>query len=414
MTGSSNSANLMLVEFEKEIAEYIGTRHAVVCSSARSAIRFSLLAFGIRHGDEVLVPDLVPQELPITVFCTGGIPRFCDVDRRTCAMSLTSFQKSLSPITRAVIFAQLYGLPADPSSIKEITEERGIALIEDASQALGTVINGRKAGSSGNVGILNFNKFLNVHLGAAVTTNDGGLAARIRANREKYETRSFFTSLGYHMLELSGLKAKEIVKVIFLADKYLYKLIHETLAKKYFQEIDGWMKVNSDVFELWRSNSLTGTIVDQLMAHCDGRYWLRRKLEKMEILLLKKELENLEEYLQDRRKTAKMYDGYLKRGKFEKFFVPTNSISSYKKYPILFFEKTRLSKCVKELVRAGFEVNYRYKPLHMSPFFFGAMMKNSNFKESVYLSEHLLPLPITLNMNPEKVEKVASVVNLNS
>lgn len=413
MTASSTSANLMLAELEKDIAEYIGTRYAVVCSSARSAIRFSLLAFGIRHGDEVLVPDLVPQELPITVFCTGAIPRFCDVDRRTCAMSLASFQESLQPDTKAVIFAQLYGLPADPSPIKEITEEREIALIEDASQALGASIKGRKAGSSGNVGILNFNKFLNVHLGAAVTTNDEELVARIKSNRAKYETRSLFASLCYHIMELSGLKAKEIIKVIFWGDKYLYKLMHETLAKKYFQEIDGWMKVNSDVLELWRSNSLTATIINQLIAHCDGRYWHRRKLEKMEILLLKKELENLEEYLQDRRKTAKMYDEHLKQGRFERIPVPVNSVSSYKKYPILFFEKTRLSKCIKELIRAGFKVDYRYKPLHMAPFF-GAMNKHTNFKESVHLSEYLLPLPITLNMKPERIEKVISIVNLNS
>lgn len=413
MTSSSTSANVMLVELEKAIAEYIGTRYAVVCSSARSSIRFSLLAFGIGHGDEVVVPDLGPQELPITIFCTGAMFRYCDVNRRTCALSFQSFQESLRPNTKAVIFAQLYGLPADLSPIKEIADEKEIALIEDASQALGASIRGRKAGSCGTVGILNFNKFLNVHLGAAVTTNDEELAARIKSNRAKYETKSLFASLCYHMMELSGLKAKEIIKAIFLGDKYLYKLMHETLAKKYFQEIDGWVKVNSDVLELWRSNSLSVTIINQLIARCDGRYWHRRKLEKMEILLLKKELENSEEYLQDRRRSAKMYDEYLKPGKFEKIPVPTNSISSYKKYPILFFEKTRLSKCIKELTRAGFKVDYRYKPLHMAPFF-GAMKKSSNFKESIYLSEHLLPLPVTLKMKPEKIEKAASVVNLNS
>jgi dTDP-4-amino-4,6-dideoxygalactose transaminase len=413
MTANLTDASLTLAELEKEIAEYIGTRYAVVCSSARSAIRFSLLALGIRQGDEVLVPDLVPQELPITVFCTGAIPRFCDVDRRTCAMSLERFQESLQPNTKALIFAQLYGLPADPSPIKEITEEREIALIEDASQALGASISGRRAGSIGTVGILNFNKFLNVPLGAAVTTNDEELVARIKSNREKYETRSLFASSCYHMMEDSGLWSNEIIKLVFWGDKYLYKLMHETLAKKYFQEIDGWMKVNSGVLELWGSNSLTATIINQLIAHCDGRYWHRRRLEKMEILLLKKEFLNLEEYLQDRIRSAKMYDEYLKQGPFEKIPIPANSISSYKKYPILFFEKTMLSKCIKELIRAGFKVDYLYKPLHMSPFF-RAMNRNSDFKESFYLSQHLLPLPLTLNMNPEKIKKVASVVNHTS
>lgn len=413
MTGSSTGANMILDEIEEEIAEYIGTRYAVVCSSARSSIRFSLLSLGIGHGDEVLVPDLVPEELPITVFCTGASPRFCDVDRRTCAMSFTRFQQSLRSNTKAVIFAQLYGLPADPSPIKEITEEREIALIEDASQALGASINGKKAGACGHVGILNFNKSLNVPLGAAVTTNDKELASRIKSNRAKYETKSLFASLCYHIMELSGLKAKEIIQVVFWGDKYLYKLMHETLAKKHFQEIEGWTKVNADALEMWGSNSLTATIINQLIAHCDGRYWHRRKLEKIEIMLLKKEFENLGNYLQDRRKSAKMYDEYLKQGGYEKILVPPNSISSYKKYPILFSEKTRLSKCIKELTRAGFIVDYRYKPLHMSPSF-GVMNEDSNFKEAIYILEHLLPLPITLSMKPEKIEQAASIVNLNS
>lgn len=337
MKASSTNANLMLAQLEKEIAENIGTRYAVVCTSARSAIRFSLLALRIRYGDEVLIPDLVPEELPMTVVCTGGIPRFCDVDRRTCAMSPKSFQKSLRPNTRAVIFSYLYGLPADPLLMKEITDEKGIAFIEDASQALGVSIKGRKAGSFGNVGILNFHKFLNVNTGAAITTNDQELAAKIRLIREKYETTSLFASLGYHMMELSRLSAKEIMMLVFLGDKYLYKLMHETLAKKYFREVDGWMEVNSDVLEMWRSNSLTPTIINQLIAHPDGRYWHRRKLEKMEILLLKKELENWEEGFENRIKAARTYDEHLKQGVFEKILVPANSICSYFKYPILFF-----------------------------------------------------------------------------
>lgn len=412
------NANLILAQLEEEIAENIGMQYAVVCTSARSAIRFSLLALRIRHGDEILIPDLVPEELPMTVFCTGGIPRFCDVDRRTCAMSLKSFQGSLRPKTRAVIFSYLYGLPGDPLLMKEITDGKGIALIEDASQALGVSIRGRKAGSFGNVGILNFHKFLNVNTGAAITTNDQELAAKIRLIREKYETTSLFASLGYHMMELTGLSAKEIMTLVFLGDKYLYKLMHETLAKKYFREVDGWMEVNSDVSELWHSNSLTPTIINQLIAHPDGRYWHRRKLEKMEILLLTKELENWEEGLQSRIEAAKMYDEHLKPGMFEKILVPANSICSYFKYPILFSEKTHLSKCIEELRKAGFKVDFRYRPLHTSRFFRAA--RDSDFKESLYLWEHLLPLPTTSNtkrarprrnMTKEEIEKVASIVN---
>ena len=410
MTYCSASSDTILADLEKEIAKYMKTRYAVLCSSARSAIRFSLLALGVGHGDEVLVPDLVPQELPITVFCTGAKPVLCDVNRETCAMSFSSFQEAIRPKAKAVIYSQLYGLPADPRSIKEAAEERNIALIEDSSQALGAIINGRKAGTFGDVGILNFNKFLNVLLGAAITTNDEELALRIKTNRTKYETKSLFTALFNRMMERSGLETSAIFRVIFLGDKYLYKLMHETFSKKYFTRSNGWIKTNSEVLEKWRANSLTAPMINQLIARADGRYWQRRKMEKMELLRLKKEFTRLDEYFQNRQNVAKLYEEYLKPGEFEKIPVPPNSLSAYKKYPIIFSESSAVSRCVKALRRAGFKIDYRYRPLHLSPFF-REIPQKSEFREATYLSEHLLPLPVTPNMSPEEIRKVAFLLN---
>ena len=208
MTPNLKNYAMILEKVENKTAKYVGTRYAVACSSGRNAVRFSLLALGIGRHDEVVIPDFTCQILPITVICTGASPRFCDIDRETCALSPTRLPEVLRPNTKAVIFIHPYGLPVDPTPIIEETERRGIFCVDDASQALGASINGKKAGSFGDVGILSFRKLLNVNLGGAVTTDDKELAAKIKSIRAKYEQKSFFTSFGYGLMKNCGLKSK--------------------------------------------------------------------------------------------------------------------------------------------------------------------------------------------------------------
>lgn len=422
MTADSMSINLRLEELEKEVAKYIGTRYAVVCSSGRRALQFSLLALEVKHGHEVVIPDFSCQIVPITVFCTGAVPVFCDIDRQTLALSPMRLPEVLGSDTKAIIFVHPFGFPVDPSPILEITNKRAIAFIDDAAQALGASVKGKKAGSFGNVGILTFNKSLNADLGGAVTTNDEELATKIRLIRAKSESRSFFLSSGYRMAEYA--RSRKILKMIFLGENYLQKLSNITLSKKHFQNVNGWVRANPHVLELWRSNALTTTITNQLMTY-GGAYYHRRKLEKAEILFLKREFENLEKYLQDSRKIVKTYDELLREYGSSKIIVPPNSVPSYLRYPFLFSDKNGLLKCIKKLFQAGFIVDGRYKPLHMSPFF-DWMNRKFNFKESIYVFEHILPLPVAkarsvkmsfrtfthwVNMNSKKVEKIASIVN---
>jgi dTDP-4-amino-4,6-dideoxygalactose transaminase len=84
----SSVSNSALEKFEEKVARYVGKRYAVMCSSGRSAIRFSLLALGIGRGDEVIIPDLTCQILPLTVLSSGAMPKFCDINRNTIALSL--------------------------------------------------------------------------------------------------------------------------------------------------------------------------------------------------------------------------------------------------------------------------------------------------------------------------------------
>jgi dTDP-4-amino-4,6-dideoxygalactose transaminase len=129
----------------------------------------------------------------------------------------------------------------------------------------------------------------------------------------------------------------------------------------------------------------------------------------MEILRIEKELDNLEAYLQGCQNSAKLYDEYLEGAACQKLGVSTDCTSSYLKYPVILKEKAHFWRCIKALNRAGFRIDYRYRPLHLSPFF-GSINAETSYDDSVFLSEHLLPLPIERNMAPETVEKVVSVI----
>jgi len=399
----------MRERFEKQVADHIGTRHAILCSSGRSTIRYSLLALGVGHGDQVIIPDFACEILPITVFCSGASPKFCDIERNTLALSPEHLQKHISPKTKALIFVYLYGMPTDPKPVLEIAQKTGVAFIDDAAQALGASIEGKKTGSFGDVGILSLNKFLNVRLGGVALTNNEELAAKIRSLRQKYESRARIASLSYHIIESLGIKSEKLQTAVFLSDYHLYKLLDITLSRKHFHTVDGWINPDAYVVDSWHSNTMRNKTVNQLMTY-NGKYWQRRRLEKLEMLSIQEEFASLEKSLEKRRMIAKTYQENLKKEAFTEIAAQIDSIPSYMKFPIYFSDREQMMKCASELVRSGFRVDCTYRPLHTSPFF-SSMNKEFKFEGSTYAADHVLPLPVDPNMNFEKLSELVSVVN---
>jgi dTDP-4-amino-4,6-dideoxygalactose transaminase len=401
----------LLDEIENKIADYIGTRYAILCSSARSAIRYTLLALNIGPDDEVIIPDFSCQILPITVFCTGAHPIFCDIDKKNFTLSSEHISKIINKKTKAIIFTHLYGIPTDPFSILDTAQKRDIVFIDDAAQSLGASMNGKMTGSLGDVGIITFNKFLNVGLGGAVVTNNGKMVSKIKDIRKKYENKSLFLSLNYRIVEFLNLNSKDIIKLVFWTDTRLYKLLHRILAKKHFNYVDRWMIAKSNILKLWKSNSLPNEITNQLMTY-DGTYWHRRKLEKIEIYQIDSELERLDEYLDKRRAVARLYADGVWEKNITKPEIQQNYIASYLRYPILFDDKKKCLSCIEGLAKEGFKISYRYRPLHSSPFFKN-MIKSSEFENSILVSDHILPLPVDPNISAQKVDRIISIVNSN-
>ena len=177
------NANMYNERFEKAFAKYIGVQFAISLPSCTSAIHLSLLSLGIGTGDEVIVPDLtwIASSAPISY--VGATPVFADVDEKTWCLSAESFERLISPKTKAIIPVDLYGNMPDMDNIREVARRHGIAVIEDAAEAIGSEYKGNKSGSFGETGVFSF------HGSKTLVTGEGGMLV---TNREDIYHRSLF------------------------------------------------------------------------------------------------------------------------------------------------------------------------------------------------------------------------------
>ena len=206
------NANMYHERFEKAFAEYIGVKYAMALPTCTSAIHLSLLALGIKEGDEVIVPDAtwIASSAPISY--VGAIPVFADIDPQTWCLSADSFEACITPKTRAVIPVDLYGGTPDLDAIRGVAHRHNIAIIEDAAEALGAKYKGRPTGSFGDTGVFSF------HGSKTVTTGEGGMlvtdredlfkrAQVLRDHGRQPGDRMFFNSEVAYKYKMSSMQA---------------------------------------------------------------------------------------------------------------------------------------------------------------------------------------------------------------
>ena len=142
-----DTANCYHERFERAFAKYLGVRYAVALPSCTSAIHLTLLALGVGQGDEVIVPDCTWIASAAPVSYVGACPVFADIDRQTWCLSADAVEACITPRTKAVIAVDLYGGMPDMGALQSLAQRHGIALIEDAAEAIGAEWQGRKAGT---------------------------------------------------------------------------------------------------------------------------------------------------------------------------------------------------------------------------------------------------------------------------
>jgi perosamine synthetase len=168
-------------EFEEAIAERAGTRHAVAVTSGTAAIALALMANDIGPGDEVVVPDLTFIATANAVRLAGGTAVLADVEPVRFTLSIEAVERALTPRTRAVVTVDVNGRGADYRELEPFCRKRGLVLVCDAAEALGSAYDGRPLGGFGDAGCFSFsaNKTVTTGQGGMVVTNDTAIYHRL-------------------------------------------------------------------------------------------------------------------------------------------------------------------------------------------------------------------------------------------
>ena len=247
--------------FEKAFADHLGVQHAIALPSCTSAIHLSLAALGVGPGDEVIVPELTWIATAAPVSYVGATPVFADVDPTTWCLSAKAFEECITPRTRAVIPVDLYGNMPDYDSLREIASKNGVAIIEDAAEAVGGRYKGRPAGALGDTGVYSFHgsKILTTGEGGLLATNRDDLARRILHlrdhGREPGDRYFFNTEVGF---------------------KYRMSAMQAALGTAQLERLGELLKRKRDLFA-WYSEGLAGVpgiTLNTPSPDTEATYWM--------------------------------------------------------------------------------------------------------------------------------------------
>ena len=173
--------------FEKAFAAYCGVTDAIGVANGTEAIELALRALGVNVGDEVITVANAGFYSSTAIRAIGAVPVYVDIQESNLLMDVACAEKAITPKTKAIIITHLFGQLADMQPLCALAKKHGIALVEDCAQSHGATVNGKRAGSFGDIAAFSF--FPTKNLGAlgdggAVATSDAALAARVRSLRQ--------------------------------------------------------------------------------------------------------------------------------------------------------------------------------------------------------------------------------------
>jgi dTDP-4-amino-4,6-dideoxygalactose transaminase len=157
-------------KFEEMFKEYKGSKYAMALNACTAALHLSMLAIGIKPGDEVIVPAMTFASTASVVIHVGGVPVFADCEKDTMNIDPDDIERKISPKTKAIIPVHFAGRACNMDRIMDIANRYGLKLVEDCAHAIETQYRGKKAGTFGDFGCFSF------YVTKNIVTGEGGMA----------------------------------------------------------------------------------------------------------------------------------------------------------------------------------------------------------------------------------------------
>lgn len=268
-------------EFEQAFADYCGAKHCVTVSSGTAALHLSLLAMGVRQGDEVITaPNSFIATAEAISFC-GATPRFVDVTLDTATINIKQISDAINQKTKVILPVHLYGQPVLMSEIIELARERGLKILEDACQAHGAMINRKSVGTMGDAGCFSFYPGKNLGAagdGGAVITNDDHLAEKLRLLRNHGSKKKYHHQIVGHNFRLDSIQAAILkIKLRYLNE---WNKKRQEIASYYNSQLKGLKGIESlrvldgtePVYHLYVIQVENRKLVEQILRECSISY----------------------------------------------------------------------------------------------------------------------------------------------
>lgn len=227
-------------EFEQQFAQYIGIKYCIGVASGTDAILIALRSLGVSQRDEVIVPAFTFIASATPILMLGARPVFVDIRSDLPVIDENSIEKAINKRTKAILIVHLYGYPCDLNKIITISKKYNLPLIEDASQAHGSMYLDKKVGSFADIGVFSF--YPTKNLGAfgdagAIVTSRKKLYDTIRLLRDHGQISKYrYQTLGYNS-RLDSLQAAVLSLKLANLNRQIQK--KNKLANIYISELAG-------------------------------------------------------------------------------------------------------------------------------------------------------------------------------
>ncbi|MFZ3577518.1 UDP-4-amino-4,6-dideoxy-N-acetyl-beta-L-altrosamine transaminase [Virgibacillus sp. DJP39] len=338
--------------FEKKIADYVGTKYAVAFSNGTAALHGACFAAGIGEGDEVITTPMTFAASANCILYQGGKAVFADIDPETYNINPDEIRKKITAKTKAIIPVDFTGQPVNLDEVMDIAKEHNLLVIEDAAHAIGATYKDSKVGSIADMTMFSFHpvKHITTGEGGIITTNNKDLYDKLQQFRTHGITRD--TSL------LNENHGPWYYEMQFLGYNYRMTDIQAALGSSQLDKLDGFVERRRNIIDQYNIGFSNLNEVITPYQHSDGNSsW------HLYVIQVKKDL-----------------------------------LSINRKQ---FFE---------ELKKANIGVNVHYIPVHLQPYYQELGYKKGDYPVSEELYEQIISLPLFPTMTDDDVRYVINTV----